>query len=323
MAAYLARRVAAALLLVLLVLSFTFFFIRLAPGDPTAVFGDPRVPPAHQQALERAYGLDQPLPRQYAAWLSAVLLDFEWGTSFVHQEPVRAVLLRALPRTLLLAAAALLLQFGAGLVMGIWAARRAGALADHAIRWLSLLFYAMPAFWLGLMAILLFSHVLPLFPTGQMRSVGAAAMPALWRWTDILWHLALPALVLGAGTAGGVVRFTRASLLEVLRQDYIRGARAKGVGEGALLWTHALRAGLAPILQLLGLSLPLMLSGALVVEVVFSWPGMGRLTFAAIQARDYPLILAATALAALLVIVGSLLADIAHAWVDPRVRLAR
>ncbi len=321
MAAYLLRRLAASLLLVFLVLSLTFAVIHLAPGDPARILAGPRIPLEHAEALRRAYGLDRPLPERYAAWLSAVALEFDWGVSFTFNEPVTSVVRRHLPNTLWLASAALAVQFVAGLWMGVGAARRAGSAGDHAVRIASLGLYATPTFWLGVMALLLLTHVWPLFPPGQMRSLGAESLSAPARALDFLYHLALPALVLGLSAAGATARFVRASLLEVLDQEYIRTARAKGLTEGRVLWVHALRNSLAPLLQLLGLSLPFLLSGALVVEVVFSWPGMGRMTYGAILARDYPLILAATALTAALVVAGSLLADLLQAAVDPRVRL--
>ena len=320
MAAYVARRVAASLLLVLLVLTLVFFFIQLAPGDPALVFEDPRVPVGHQERLRAVYGLDRPLAEQYLAWLRAVVLDFDWGTSFSHSRPVRAVILDTVPNTLLLAAAALAVQFGLGILLGVGAARRPGSAGDHAIRLGSLLLYALPSFWLGLMAVLLLSHTLGIFPSGQMRSVDAAEMGLLARGVDLLRHLALPALVLGLSTAGGVSRFARASLLDTLRDEYVTTARAKGLAESRVLWVHALRNALPPLVQLLGLSLPFLLSGALVIEIVFSWPGMGRLVFDAVGSRDYPLILGATALAALLVVTGNLVADLLQAAVDPRVR---
>ncbi len=321
MAAYLLRRLAASLLLFFIVLSLTFAVIHLAPGDPAQVLASPRIPLEHAQELRRVYGLDRPLPQRYVAWLKAVALDFDWGVSFTFSEPVTSVIARHLPNTLLLAAAALAVQFGAGIWMGIGAARRAGSTRDHAVRVLSLGLYAMPTFWLGVMALLLLAHVWPLFPSGQMRSLESASLSAPMRALDLVRHLALPALVLGLSAAGATTRFVRASLLEVLDQEYIRAARAKGLSERRVVWTHALKNSLAPLLQLLGLSLPFLLSGALVIEVVFSWPGMGRMTYGAILARDYPLILAATALTAGLVVVGSLVADLLQAAVDPRVRL--
>ncbi|MEE9562597.1 MAG: ABC transporter permease [Thermoanaerobaculia bacterium] len=320
MTGFLLRRLVASLLLVVVVLTLTFFLIHLAPGDPSNLLLDPRVSRQHQEALNRLYGLDRPLLVQYGSWLRASLLEGNWGVSFVHRRPVTAVIADHLPQTLLLSATALVIQFGVGILLGVGAARNAGSRRDHLIRLGALSLYSLPLFWLGLMALLLLSFIWPIFPSGHMSSVGADQLPAWQRLLDLLHHLALPALVLGLASAGAITRFTRNSLLEVIDEDFVRTARAKGVDEGRVFWSHALRNSLAPIIQLLGLSLPFLLSGSLVTEVVFSWPGLGRLTYDSILSRDYPVILASTALAATLVVAGSFLADLLHAAADPRVR---
>lgn len=320
MAGYAIRRLGTAIVLLLLVLSFTFFFVRLAPGDPTLLTQDPRLGPEDRESLRQIYGLDRPLASQYLTWMRAVLVDRDWGVSYVHQRPVTRVVGDRIPATLLLTGVALALQFAAGLALGVFAARRRDSLGDHLVRLGSLLIYSLPVFWVGLVALMLFSHHWPLFPAGHMRSVDAAALPPVARTADLLHHLALPVLVLTLGGAGVVARFARNSLLEVLGEDYIRTARAKGLTERRVIWIHAMKNAATPLVQLLGLSLPLLLSGSLVIEVVFSWPGLGRLTYDSILARDYPVILASTALAGSLVVIGNFLADIAQAILDPRVR---
>jgi peptide/nickel transport system permease protein len=317
---FLIRRVAASVLLVFIVLSFTFFFIQLAPGDPTLMFQDPRLSSEQRQAMRSAYGLDRPLTVQYLSWIRAVAFDGDWGISYVHSRPVTEVIGDYALPTLLLASTALVVQFGAGLLAGVAAARRAGRLSDSTIRITALLFYSLPVFWTGLMALLLFSYSWPLFPPGHLQSVDTTALSPLHRVLDILHHLTLPALVLGLATAGGTARFTRNSLLGELNEDYVRTARAIGLGETRIVWIHVLRNAATPILQLFGLSLPLLLSGALVVEVVFSWPGLGRLTFDSILSRDYPVVLATTALTGTVVVIGNLVADLLQGVVDPRVR---
>ncbi len=314
------RRLATSALLIFLVLTLTFFVIQLAPGGPGGVYLDPRVPAEYREELGALYGLDRPWPERYAAWLGAVVLDWNWGVSPSAKRPVSELLALYGPPTLLLSGAALLVQFAFGLLLGITAARHAERAQDHVIRVVSVVLYAVPSFWLGLMAVLLLSHTLPLFPPGHTHSLDAAGLGPLARLLDRLHHLALPALVLGLATLGSVVRLLRGSLVDVLEQDYVRTARAKGVRERSVLWVHALRNALAPLTQLLGLSLPFLVGGALVVERVFAWPGMGRLTWEAIGARDYPVLMAATALSALFVIVGSLIADLLLAAIDPRVR---
>jgi peptide/nickel transport system permease protein len=311
-----------AILVIATVLTLAFFTLHLSPGDPTARLVDPRMSKAQQEQLRHTFGLDRPLAEQYARWLGAVAGRGDLGFSFVHNQPVARVLARHLPPTLLLAAVALLIQFAAGIALGVVAARRVGSPTDRLVRWLSLLLYSAPQFWLGLMALLLFSYRLGWFPASGMASVEALDWSA-WsprRWLDTAHHLALPAGVLGLAMAGGVARFVRNSLLEITAQPFVGSARAAGIPEGRIVWLLALKNALVPVIQLAGLSLPYLFSGALVTEVVFSWPGMGRLTYGAILARDYPLILGATLLAALMVVAGSLLADLGHAWVDPRVR---
>lgn len=315
----LARRLAAALALAWLVLTGTFFLLHLAPGDPAATLEDPRVPPAQRERLRTLWGLDRPLGEQYVRWLAAAVRG-EWGYSFHHHRPVAEVVGAALGPTLLLAGGAMAVEWIGGLALGLLAARRAGGLFDQTLRFLSLVLYSLPTFWIGLMAVLLFSFRWPLLPPSHMHSVGASELPAAARALDLARHLVLPVLAAGLPSAAALARFVRASLLETLAQDFILAARAHGLSEGRVLVRHALRASLAPISQLFGLSLAFLLSGTLAVEVVFGWPGLGRVAFDAIGARDLPVVLAVTALTATMVVVGSLVADLLLAWADPRVR---
>lgn len=322
MAGFLARRFLSALALVLVVLTGTFALLHLAPGKPGAVLEDPRVPPAQRERLHRLWGLDRPLPEQYARWLWSAARG-EWGHSFQHHRPVTRVIAEALPPTLLLSGAALGLEWLIGVPLGLAAARRRGRAADHLLRFASLALYSIPAFWLGLMAVLLFSYRWPLFPPSHLHSVGAESLAPLARWADAVRHLVLPALALGLPSAAALARYVRGSLLEVLAQPHVLAARARGLSPRRVLWNHALRTALPPLTQLFGLSLAFLLSGTLAVEVVFGWPGLGRVTYDAVLARDYPLLLATTALSAVMVIVGSLAADLLLAWSDPRVRDGR
>jgi peptide/nickel transport system permease protein len=317
---YLLRRLAASALLLWLVLTATFALLRLVPGGPIGALEDLNIPRAQKERLIHAYGLDRPLPEQYVRWLGAVALHGDWGISSAQLRPVSRVVAEALPPTQLLAAAALLVEYGLGVALGVAAARRSGSGLDRAIRIGSLLLYSQPAFWLGLLAILLFSYRLRWLPPSHMHSVGADEMGTGARLVDLGRHLVLPAATLGLAAAGGAARFVRASLLDVMGRDYMRTARAKGLSERRVIWVHGVRSVLVPIIQLLGLSVPSLLSGALIVEVVFSWPGLGRVTYAAILARDSPVVLATTAIAATLVIGGNLIADLLHAMADPRVR---
>ncbi len=322
MTGYLLRRLGASALLLLLVVSLTFFALRLAPGDPSAQIDNPRIPRQHREHMQELYGLDQPLAKQYLTWLRGVLLEADWGISFTHRRPVTAVIAERIGPTLLLTGTALAIQFVLGMTLGVWAARRPGSPRDHLIRLGAVLLYSLPLFWLCLLAVELVVGALPFLPSGHMRSVGASDLGTLGRGLDLLVHLLLPALTLGMATAGGILRFTRNSLLDTLSEDYIRTARAKGLSEGRIVWLHGLKNAAAPLVQVLGMSFPFLLSGSLIVEVIFSWPGMGRLTYEAVKAYDFPLVLASTALAGVLVIAGNLIADLMHAAIDPRVREA-
>lgn len=321
MTGFLLRRLAASFLLLLLVLTVTFFMLHLAPGDPTRIAEDERMPREQREALRKLYGLDRPLHEQYATWLSSALAG-DWGISLSQQRPVARAVEEALPPTILLAGAALAVEYLLGLTLGVAAARRRGAAADHLIRIVSLLFFSQPVFWLGLMGVLLFAYAWPVLPASHMHSVGSEEMSAAGRLLDLARHLVLPAFTLGLSQAGATARFVRGSLIEAMGQDYIRTARAKGLSERRVVWAHGMRTALPPLIQLFALSLPALLSGSLAAEVVFAWPGLGRLTFTAILARDYPLILATTAFSAVLVLLGNLLADVLLVLADPRVRNA-
>jgi peptide/nickel transport system permease protein len=318
---YLLRRIASATVLVVLVVSLTFFLLHAAPGSPADyLLVGPSAGQAEGRArLERALGLDRPVAEQFVAWVAGAVRG-DLGTSYSSGRPVSRILGEALPNTLLLAFAAVVVEYTLALPFGIWAARRRGRAADQVLRAGSLVLYSLPVFWVALMAILVLTLRWPIFPAGHMFSPGAQDLPPADRLADLGWHLVLPATVLGLAVAGGTMRYIHGSLGEVLDQDYVRTARAKGLSEGRVVVVHGLRNALAPILQLLGVSLPALLNGSLIVEVVFSWPGVGRLAYQAIYARDFPVILGATTLSAVLVVAGSLLADLLHAAADPRLR---
>ena len=316
------RRLAGSLLLFFLVLTFTFFLVHLAPGDPIALFKGPQSDQARLDQLRTLYGLDQPLPVQYFQWLRQVVFHFNWGDSFGHSRPAHRVILDALPKTFLLGTTALVLQYLLGIVLGISAARRAGGLWDHSLRIGSLVIVSIPTFWLGLMAVLIFHLHLGLLPASGSASVGAESLSYFQRWLDTAWHLILPGGIIAVISSGVLARFVRNGLLDTLQEPYVQTARAKGLSQQRVLWGHALRNSLVPLVQLFGMSIPGLLNGVLVIEVVFGWPGLGRVMFDAFQGRDYPVVLAGTALTAALVILGNLLADLLHRAVDPRVRHA-
>ena len=319
---FILRRLGAAAVLLLVVLSLTFFVVHLAPGDPFQLLLTPRMGPDAAERLQRLYGLDQPLIVQYFKWLRAMLAG-DWGISFTHQRPAFDVLRERMAPTLWLLGATLVVEHVVGLALGLLAATRPGGWIDRLTRDLSLILYSVPIFFLGLVAIELFAVRWQIFPLGQMSSGPSGSLAGLSRGArlaDFLHHLALPALVLGLARSGAVVRYARNGLLDVLGQDYIRAAHAAGIHPARVLWIHALKNALGPLVQRLGLSLSMLFSGALIVEVVFVWPGLGTTSFNAILERDYPLILAVTALSGVGVVLGTLVADVLHAWIDPRVR---
>jgi ABC-type dipeptide/oligopeptide/nickel transport system permease component len=319
--AWLLRRLAAALAIVFAVVTLCFFVIHLAPGTPFLPGQDRPVDPVVVERLRARFGLDQSLPVQYARYLGA-LARGDLGESFSQRRPVADAIAAALPNTLLLTGTALAIDFVLGVVIGVVQAARARRRLDVALTNATLFLYSLPTFWLGLLLLLVFGQWLDWFPVGGVTDpVLHDAMPLGLRLLDRLHHLALPALTLGLVGAAGTARYQRAALLEALGEDYARTARAKGLAEPRVLVDHALRNALLPIVTLLGLALPFLLTGAVVVETVFTWPGLGKLAADAIAGRDYPLVIATTLISSVLVVLGSLLADLLASAADPRVRL--
>ncbi len=317
------RRLLTALPLVLAVLTLVFILVETAPGDPAdLMLGDSAVPPEVRERLERAYGLDRGPVERYVGWLAAVARG-ELGWSHSTHRPVAEQLVRGVGNTLILTLTALAIHLAAGILLGIVSAVYRGRWPDRFVTVSSLIVYGMPTFWRGLMAVMVFAYLLPLFPASSMRSVEAGTWSLPMRWLDLLWHLVLPACTLGLASAAATARFVRSGLLHSLGQEFVRAARARGLGGGRVMLAYGLRNAMIPVINLLGLSLPVLVSGSLVVEVVFGWPGMGRLTYGAILAQDVPMVLGATLVAAAMVIVGNLFADIAMAFADPRIRLGR
>mgnify|MGYP000347911695 CR=1 FL=1 len=313
---WLLRRLAQTAATLLLALVLLFLLVRLAPGDPVAtMLGEDRAAAPEEVARLRAQlGLDRPLPAQFAGYVAG-LARGDLGTSIRYQRPVRELLASRLGPTLLLGGTVLLVNFTVGTWLGVVQATRRGRAAD---RWLSaaaVTSYAMPSFWLGLALAWLVGLRWRLLPVGGFTDPlgeGGAA--------DVARHLVLPALTLSLASIGAVMRQQRSAAIEALGAPFIVTARAKGLGERAVTWRHAWRSALGPMLTLLGLWLPLVVTGAVFVEAVFAWPGIGQLAAQAAAARDYPLVLGASLLAAAAVLVGSLVADVGQALLDPRVR---
>ncbi len=323
MASYLIRRVLTSLIILFGILTITFFIIRLAPGEPISLFENPSIDSTSRELIRHAYGLDQPIHIQYYRWLTSLLFSGNFGYSLVQNKPVSQILLHAIPNTIILMSAAILINFILGIFIGVVSAARKFSKFDHALSIAGLTIYSLPLFWLSLITILLFAYLIPIFPPSHMYSIGAESMGMLQKMLDLFKHLFLPALCLGVTAAATTARFTRAGLIEILNEDFIRTARAKGISEKHIITKHSLRNALLPIITLFGLYLPFLISGSLIVEVIFAWPGMGRVAYNGIMGRDYPLIIGATFVSSAMVILGNLIADILYAIADPRVRYSK
>ena len=308
---FLVRRVLQSVLLLWAVLTCVFFLVRLTPGGPeAAMVQNPRISQEEMARVRERFGLNDPLPVQYARWLgAAVRLDF--GRSYSYVVPATDVIGQRLWPTVQLGLLSYLVAL-LGVPLGAYAALHHGRVGDALVRLFTTFGHAVPSWWLGLSLIVLLSTSIGWFPNGQ-----GSGSPLEW-----LKYIIAPSVILGLGGVVSFTRFSRSEVLEVLGQEYVRTARAKGLAEQAVVWVHVLRNALIPIITLLGYLLPSVLSGALITEVVFSWPGMGRLFFEAATSRDYPLIMAILTLLTLATILGTLLADIAYSLVDPRVRYA-
>jgi peptide/nickel transport system permease protein len=313
------RRLLVMVPIVWIVLTATFIVLQTVPGSYADVVENPRLTPEARQEMRARYGLDTPPLEQYFKWLKLTLAG-DLGASFMYKEPVARVLLRALPPTLLLSGSALLLMLIGGTALAMAGVRRPNGAADRITSVLGLIIYGMPSFWLAGLLILIFSLGLGWFPASHMRSVDAASLGAAARTVDLIRHLALPALCLGLVGAAGAARYLRATLLDIRSSQFILAARARGIPERRILWVHTLRPALLPVVTLFGLALPLLASGSVVIETIFSWPGLGQVFYNAARARDIPLVLGGTLLATAVVLVGNLLADVLYAVVDPRVR---
>jgi peptide/nickel transport system permease protein len=323
MLTYTARRTLQAVPIILLLSVALFALIRLTPGGPLAqAERNPNVTAEQLAALRVKLGLDQPLPVQYVRWLGAITLEGDLGQSIKFRRPVSEMIVERIPATLLLVGAAFALTLLVAIPIGVLSAVRPYSLLDHVVTTLTFVGQSVPVYWLGLLLIVVFYLTLqnpltgdPLFPSGGMsRLTGDGGIP------DLLWHMTLPVVALSAGWAAWYSRFLRASMRDVLNEDYIRTARAKGLAARAVHYRHALRNALLPLVTLMALDLPSVFSGALFIETIFSWPGMGRLFWDAARGRDYPVLLAVVMVNAVLIILCNLLADVLYGLLDPRVK---
>lgn len=295
----------------------TFIVVRVAPGSPAEVLLGPDQVSADMAAdIEQRLGLHQSIPQQLLRWTGSVLRG-DLGGSYFYREPAMEVVLDRLPATLILGASGMALAILLGVPAGIWAAARPGGWLDHAVRSFSVVVMSMPVFWIGIGLISLFSAQL-----GWLPSAGTGAALGDADIADRVRHLILPMLAMALPTAATLALYTRSSISEVLGADYLRTATSKGLSQRVVLWRHALRNAAIPVTVQIGLSLPHVLEGSVVIETVFSWPGIGQLTAASVGRRDYPVLLAVVLLVGISVLISSLLTDLAHRAIDPRLDLA-
>lgn len=326
MTRYALRRLLGAVPLILGIITVVFFVFNLAPGDPSLLYLNRNMSPESLEQVRRSMGLTDPVLIRYVKWLAGVLQgDFQY--SLTMDRPALDVVLERLPNTILLAATAIGGAFVVGILVGVLQAVRQRSLVDSFLSVVTLVFYSMPSFWLAIMMVLTFSLFArnvwdwPIwFPASGVRSPDYEFLTGFEKVIDTARHLFLPATTLALVLAGGVARYVRSSMLEVIHQDFVRTARAKGLPERTVISKHVLRNALLPVITLLGLYLPFVFSGAVLVETVFAWPGMGLLTVEAIGRRDYPVVMAASLIFAVMVVLGNLIADLLYGLADPRIR---
>ncbi len=318
---FLSRRLAYGLLLMLGVVILNFLLIRLAPGDPAVVIAG-EMGGATEEMLESIredYGLNKPVLTQLWIYISGVATG-NLGESFFFNQPVSTLIAARVGPTILLVISAQIISIVLGVFLGVIAARKPNGVMSAFVSVFATIGYAVPVFWTGIMLIILFASAIPIFPVEGMQSVKLRDAPFLTQALDVAHHLVLPAFTLAIIYLAQYARLSRASMLEVLGSDYIRTARAKGSPERSVLFKHALRNAALPILTVAGLQFGNLISGALLVETVFNWPGMGRLAFESILRRDYPTIMGVLFFASAMVVVANILTDISYRWADPRLR---
>ena len=296
-----------------------FAVMHLAPGDPTQLMGDLDPKMHANEAMKAAYGLDKPIWQQYLHWVSN-MAQGNLGVSLAPDgRPVWDKIAEAMPLTLWLNVSGMVLVLVPSVLLGVWVGMKPFGLRDSVVTLVLYLGLAAPSVWLALLGMQFFGITLGWVPLSGLMSFGAESWPWWQRWPDVLWHLALP---LGVGLVGGlagITRFVRGSMVETLKQDYILTVRAKGAGEQRVMLCHALRNALLPLVTILGLSVPGLIGGSVIMESLFALPGLGQLFYNAVMMRDYPVIMTLLTLGALLTLIGNLLADVAYAYVDPRV----
>ncbi|HHW19727.1 ABC transporter permease [Thermodesulfovibrio thiophilus] len=321
---YLLKRLALMIPILFGITLICFVVINLAPGSP-ATFQEelsPKASPEAMESLKKLYGLDKPIHERYLNWLRMVV-TLDLGKSFVDGRAVKEKIKERLPITIILNLLSLLLILIVAIPIGIYSAFKSGKLFDRLLTVFVFTGFSVPTFWLALLAMIVFGIKFGLLPISGIQSIGAETMPFYERIFDWIKHLILPVTIMSFAGLAGMSRYTRSSMLEVLRQDYIRTARAKGLPERVVIIRHALRNALLPVVTLLGLAVPGLIGGSVIFESIFSIPGMGQLFYSSAMARDYPTIMGILVIGALLTLIGNLLADIAYFIIDPRIRVKR
>lgn len=328
MRAYIVKRLFLIIPTILGISLITFFIIQALPGQPyyaklatMQISGQQNpITPEIIEQTKKLYGMDKPIPIQYLRWLKRIV-TFDFGYSFKDQRKVIVKIKERLPITITLSLIAIFITYIVSIPVGIYSSTHQGTLSDKIITVFLFILYSIPTFWLATMLMLFFcgDTFLNIFPVSGFISTGAEDYPLFKKLLNIAWHLVLPIVSLTYYSFAQLSRYARAGMLEVIRQDYIRTARAKGLSERVVIFKHAFRNSIIPIVTLLAYLLPQLIAGSLIIEMIFSIPGMGLLTYEAILSRDYPVIMATTTIDALLTLVGILLSDVLYAVVDPRI----
>ena len=319
---YVVKRLLQGLLTLLLASMLSFAIIQLAPGDYLDnLRQNPTISTETIEQLKISFGLDKPPLVQYWLWLKQVITEFDFGESFVYSRSVSSLILERIPATLLLAFSSIILTWAIALPLGTISAVKQNTITDRVLRVMSYFGQGFPSFITALIFLIIAQNLSPLFPVGGMTSIDHDQLSFIGKILDIAWHMILPTIALSITSFAGLQRLTRGQLLDVLRQDYIQTARAKGLPENKVIYVHALRNAINPLITLLGFEFASLLSGSFIAEYFFNWPGLGRLILQAVQAQDLYLVMASLMMGATMLIIGNLIADILLTFVDPRIQL--
>ncbi len=320
MRTFLVRRFLQLIPVLFLITIIVYFMTLSAPGDPTSKMMDPKMSVEEKQRLREKFGLDKSIIERYFSWVTELLFHGNLGHSYAYGLPVTTVIKLYMWNTFVLSFVALIISILIGIPAGIISATRQYSVFDNTVTVIAFAGRSVPAFFFGLLLIKTFAIDLGWFPISGMAEPGSEEIGGMSYVLDVLHHMILPALVLGLPGGAGYMRFTRTAMLEVIRQDYVRTARAKGLSEKIVIYRHALRNALIPIITLLGFALPGLFGGAIITEKLFAWPGLGTIAFKAVSDRDYPLLMGTTLFLSLLTLLGNLLADICYGLADPRIK---